>query len=545
LPAERVEFGNDAENNKNRGLPGQMSKQLARSTATIGAMTMLSRVLGFLRDMVIARIFGASAEADAFFVAFRIPNLFRRITAEGAFAQSFVPVLSEYRSQREHGEVRHLVERVAGTMLVILTLLTIVAVVAAPLVITIFAPGFLDEGDKFDLAGAMLRIVFPYIVLISLSALAGGVLNSYGRFAVPALMPVFLNTSLIGAALWLAPLLEQPIMALAWGVLVGGVLQLALQLPTLHKLGLLVWPHWGWRDSGVRQVLKLMLPAIFGASVAQINLLINTVIASFMVSGSISWLYYSDRLVELPLGVIGVALGTVILPSLSRNVAERSSEEFSRTLDWGIRWVMLMGIPATLGLMLLAGPVLATLFFHGEFTHHDLEMSRYSLVAYSSGLLSFMLVKILAPGFYARQDTRTPVRFAMVAIGVNIAFNLLVVVPMILLGLPAPHAGLALATAVAGYVNVWQLFRTLRREGVYQPQPGWGRLFRQLLLANGAMAALLLIGVPGLEQWADWGNAERALNLGMWISAALLLYGVVLRFCGVNLLSLLDRRKQV
>ena len=386
-------------------------------------------------------------------------------------------------------------------------------------------------------------MTFPYILLVSMSALAGAVLNSYGRFAVPALMPTFLNLSLIGCALWLSPLLDEPIMALAWGVFLGGVLQLMLQLPALRRIGLLRMPRWGWRDSGVRRVLRLMLPAVFGASVSQINLLLNTVIASFMVTGSVSWLYYSDRLVELPLGVIGVALGTVILPSLSRSAAERSPEEFSRTLDWGMRWVMLIGMPATVGLMLLSGPLLATLFFYGEFSRHDLQMATYSLVTYSFGLLSFMQVKVLAPGFYARQDMRTPVRFAMISIAVNMGFNLAVVVPMILLNVTAPHAALAMATSVAGYVNVWQLYRALRREGVYQPSSGWRRLIGQMVLANGVMAVLLLFAVPGLDQWSAWSAMERAVNLGIWVMAALLVYVAVLRLAGIDLPELLGRRK--
>jgi putative peptidoglycan lipid II flippase len=520
-----------------------MAKGLLRATAGVSAMTLISRVLGFVRDMVIARLFGAGAAADAFFVAFRIPNLLRRITAEGAFSQAFVPVLAEVRGRGAEGEIHHLIERVAGTLFGILSLVTVIGVVAAPLLILAFAPGFADEQDKFGLAVAMLRVTFPYILLISLSALAGAVLNSYGRFAVPALMPAFLNLSLIACALWLAPRLEQPIMALAWGTFLGGVLQLVMQFPALHRLGLLRRPRWGWRDSAVRRVLSLMLPVIFSSSVSQVNLLLNTIIASFMVTGSVSWLYYSDRLVELPLGVIGVALGTVILPSLSRSAAQRSPEEFSQTLDWGLRWVMLIGIPATVGLMVLSGPVLATLFYHGEFTRHDLEMATYSLITYSFGLLSFMQVKVLAPGFYARQDTRTPMRFALVSIAVNMGFNLLVVVPLIVYDFRAPHAALALATSLAGYVNVWQLHRALRRQGVYRPAPGWRRLALQMLLANGAMAALLLLAVPGLEQWAAWSGTARALNLALWIAAALAVYVITLRLAGVDPTALTGRQR--
>lgn len=519
-----------------------MAKGLLRATANVSAMTLISRVLGFVRDMVIARVFGASAAADAFFVAFKIPNLLRRLTAEGAFSQSFVPVLSEYRSRGDEMEVRNLVERVAGTLFGILSLVTVIGVLASPLLILLFAPGFINEHGKFELASALLRITFPYILLISLSALAGAILNSYGRFAVPALMPVFLNLSLIACALWLAPLLQKPIMALAWGVFLGGVLQLTLQFPALRRLRLLPRLRWGWRDSGVRKILSLMLPAIFGASVSQINLLLNTVIASFMVTGSVSWLYYSDRLVELPLGVIGVALGTVILPSLSRSAAEKSLHEFSSTLDWGMRWVMLIGVPATVGLMLLAGPVLATLFYYGEFSRHDLQMSTFSLMTYSFGLLSFMQVKVLAPGFYARQDTRTPVRYAMISIAVNMGFNLIVVVPMILWDVPAPHAALALATSIAGYVNVWQLYRSLKRDGIYQPGAGWGHLVGRMVVANGLMAILLVFAVPGLEQWAAWGSTQRALHLAMWIILAIVTYVASLRLTGLDLPELLGRR---
>jgi len=521
-----------------------MAKGLLKATANVSAMTLISRVLGFVRDMVIARLFGAGNAADAFFVAFKIPNLLRRITAEGAFSQAFVPVLSEARSRGDEGEVHHLIERVAGTLFGILSLVTIIGVIAAPLLILAFAPGFVGVDGKFDLAVALLRVTFPYILLISLSALAGAVLNSYGRFAVPALMPVFLNLSLIGCALWLSPLLDEPVMALAWGVFLGGVLQLVLQFPALRSLGLLRRPRWGWRDSGVRRVLALMLPVIFGASVSQINLLLNTIIASFMITGSVSWLYYSDRLVELPLGMIGVALGTVILPSLSRSAAQRSPEEFSQTLDWGMRWAMLIGMPATVGLMLLSGPLLATLFYYGEFSRHDLQMSTYSLITYSFGLLSFMQVKVLAPGFYARQDTRTPVRFALVAIAVNMGFNLAVVVPMILLDVTAPHAALALATSVAGYVNVWQLYRSLRRDGVFLPAPGWRRLLGQLAVANGVMATVLVLAVPGLDQWAGWGALQRALHLGLWVVVAMAVYVIALRLAGIDLPELLGRRKQ-
>lgn len=522
-----------------------MSLKLLKSSAVVSLMTLVSRILGFVRDALVARLFGADAGTDAFFVAFKIPNLLRRLTAEGAFSQAFVPVLSEYRTQRDEDAVSHLVQHVAGTLFVLLTLITLIGVVAAPVMIMAFAPGFIHQEAKFDLSVDLLRITFPYILLISLSALAGSVLNSFGRFSVPALTPVFLNLAIIGCALWLAPLLETPIMALAWGVFLGGALQLLVQLPSVARLGLLRWPRWGWKDSGVRRILGLMLPAIFGVSVAQINLLLNTIIASFMITGSVSWLYYSDRLVELPLGVIGVALGTVILPSLSRKHASSSEGDFARMLDWGVRWVMLIGLPATIGLMVLAGPLLATLFYHGAFTRHDLEMSSYSLVTYSFGLLAFMLVKVLAPGFYARQDTRTPVRFGVIAIASNMVMNVLIVVPMIMLALPAPHAGLALATALAGYINAIQLFLALRKQGVYQAQPGWSRLWMQIIFANGVMAVMLWFAVPGVDQWVAWDAAERVVQLLIWVVAAMVVYAGCLALAGIKLAALLVRPKVV
>jgi putative peptidoglycan lipid II flippase len=419
-----------------------MSRRLLKSTAAVGGMTLLSRLLGFARDMVVARIFGASAGTDAFFVAFKIPNFMRRLFAEGAFSQAFVPVLSEYKSQREHQEVRQLVADVTGTLGGFLFLITAVGVVAAPWLIYVFAPGFSGEPDKFALAGDMLRLTFPYLLFISVTALFGGVLNTYGRFSIPAFTPVFLNLVLIAAALWLAPLMQQPIVALAWGVFIAGLVQLLFQLPYVARLGLLSWPRWAWHVEGIQRIIKLMLPAIFGSSVAQINLLFDTLLASMLVTGSVSWLYYSDRLVEFPLGVFGIALATVILPSLSKNFAEKSAEEFSRTLDWALRWVMLIGTPAMVGLLVLSGPMLTTLFLYGEFTQQDVRMASLSLMAYSVGLMGFMLVKVLAPAYYSRQDTKTPMKIGVKAMIANMVLNVVFVVPMVLYAIPGAHAGL-------------------------------------------------------------------------------------------------------
>jgi putative peptidoglycan lipid II flippase len=518
-----------------------MSMHLLKSTATVGGFTLVSRVLGFARDMVFANLFGAGAATDAFFVAFKIPNFMRRLFAEGAFSQAFVPVLSEYKSLRSEAEVRLLVANVSGTLGAILLLLTLLAILGASPMVMVFAPGWSGDEVKFALTAEMLRITFPYLLLISLTALSGGILNTYGRFAIPAVTPVWLNLSLIGAAFWLAPQFEPTVLGLAWGVFIAGVLQLLFQFPSLAKLGLLPRPRWGWHDEGVRRILKLMLPAIFGSSVAQINLLLDTIIASFLVSGSVTWLYYSDRLVEFPLGVFGIALATVILPNLSQRHAEADPRAFARTLDWGLRWVFLIGTPAALGLILLAAPMLATLFHYGAFAVEDVEMSALSLMAYGVGLLGFMLVKVLAPGFFARQDTRTPVRFGIYSMIANMVLNLVFVVPMAMAGIKGPHAGLALATAVAAFINAGLLFRQLRRSGIFQAQPGWGRFVLRLLFANAVMALPLWWLRGPLEQWLAWGAMDRALHLGGLVLLGMVIYFSALWLVGVRPRMLLGR----
>src|SRR5690625_4508134 len=388
-------------------------------------MTFLSRILGLIRDIVLARLIGASPLADAFFVAFKIPNFLRRLFAEGAFSQAFVPVLSEYRQQGSHAAVKALVDRVAAALGSVLILVTVLAVVGAPALTTLFAPGFWNDEVRFAATSEMIRITFPYLLLISLTGLAGGILNSYDRFAIPAFTPVWLNVSLITAALVAAPWFEEPAFALAWGVLVAGVIQLLFQLPFMRQLHLLPTPVMDWKHPGVRRILKLMVPALFGVSVSQINLLLDTVIASFLPAGSVSWLYYSDRLSELPLGVFAVALSTVILPNLSRPDAAKSVEQFTRTMAWSLRLVLLIAIPAAIALMILAQPILVTLFYYGDvMTQRDIAMASYSLMAYSAGLVMFMLIKILAPGYYARQDMVTPVKIGVIAMVSNMALNL-------------------------------------------------------------------------------------------------------------------------
>ncbi|GAB3281170.1 murein biosynthesis integral membrane protein MurJ [Parahaliea aestuarii] len=487
---------------------------LLRSSALVGSMTMLSRVLGLVRDIVIAATVGANALADAFFVAFKIPNFLRRLFAEGAFAQAFVPVLADYREQGSHAAVQALINRVAGVLGGSLLLVTGLAMLGAPLVAALFAPGFLDDPRKFDAVSHMVRITFPYLLLISMTGFCGGILNSYGRFAVPALTPVFLNLSLIGAALVAAPWFAEPVYALAWGVALAGVIQLLFQLPSLYRLDLVPRPVWDTRHEGVRRIVKLMVPALFGVSVSQINLLLDTVLASFLPTGSVSWLYYSDRLTELPLGVFGVAIATVILPSLSSHRAAARGEDFTLTLDWAVRMILLVAVPAAVALMVLAEPILVTLFQYGELGSRDVSMASYSLQAYSLGLIAFMLIKVLAPGFYARQDTTTPVRIGIIAMLANMIFNVIFVLPL-LFWYNLGHVGLALATSVAAWLNAGLLWHRLRKDGVFRFQPGWGRFVLRLLVATALMAAVAWWLVPAVSELAAMGALRRALSIAL------------------------------
>ena len=486
---------------------------LLKSSAVVAVMTMLSRVLGLTRDVVIANFVGASAAADAFFVAFKIPNFMRRLFAEGAFSQAFVPILSEYRSQRSYEDVRALLDRVAGALGGILLLFTVFAVLAAPVFGAIFAPGwYFGAEEKYRLASEMIRITFPYLLLISLTGFAGAVLNSYGRFAVPAFTPVLLNLSLIGSALLAAPLFEEPAFALAWGVLLAGLIQFVFQLPFLHALRLTPRPTWDLKDEGVKRILLLMGPAIFGVSVSQINLLLDTVLASFLPNGSVSWLYYSDRLVELPLGVFAIAISTVILPSLSRHQANSSPEAFIQTMDWAIRVVLLIAVPAAVALFVLAEPVLITLFQYGELSSKDVFMASFSLRAYALGLLAFMLIKVLAPGYFSRQDTKTPVAIGIKAMVANMLLNIIFVVPLHYkwqLG----HVGLALATSLSAFLNAGLLYRGLRKQGVYKPLQGMLATVLRITSSAFLMAGVLFYWMPAVDQWLMWGWWQRSLSI--------------------------------
>lgn len=514
------------------------TRKLLKSTAVTGGMTFISRITGLIRDMVFAGLIGAGGgvAADAFYVAFRIPNFLRRIFGEGAFSQAFVPVFTDYKTKRSAEETRAFVDQMTGVLGVILFIVTLVGVLAAPVLIWVLAPGFLQDADKYDLTVKMLRITFPYIFFISLVSLAAGVLNSYGRFGAAAFTPVLLNLSLIAAALWLAPHMVNPVVGLAWGVFIAGVLQLAFQLPFLRALRMLPRPRLALRarHDGVRRVFTLMLPAVFGVSIAQINLLVNTLLASFLVTGSVSWLYYSDRLMEFPLGVFGIALATVILPQLARSHSQASHSEFSHLLDWGLRWVFIISLPASVALVVLAAPLLTTLFHHGAFTERDVVMSAQALMAFAIGLLGFVLVKILAPGFYARHDTKTPMRIGVVSMGVNIALSLLLVWPF-------AHVGLAIAVSMAAIVNAALLFHRLRRDGVYQPLPGWGKFLTRTAVASAIMGGVVFWGAGEVSAWITAGTSERIWQLSLWVIAGIVIYVLALLAVGIRPRELLLR----
>jgi putative peptidoglycan lipid II flippase len=505
---------------------------LIKSTISVGSMTLLSRVLGLVRDIVIARFFSASDAADAFFVAFKIPHFMRRLFAEGAFSLAFVPVLSEYRSQYNMSQTRDLIDRVAGTLGCILLVLSLVGVAASPLLIAVFAAGFMDQPAKFDLTADMLRLTFPYILFISMTAMAGGILNTWKRFAVPAFTPVLLNLSMIGCALWLSPRLDVPITALAWGVLLAGVAQLLFQLPFLYHEGLLPRPKWGWKHPGVQKIIKLMIPALFGSSVAQINLLFDTFIASFLVTGSVAWLYYADRLLEFPLGVFGIALATVVLPNLSQAHYREGDDSFNNTLHWAIQLALVIALPATVGLFILALPILATLFQYGAFSDNDSMMAAYSLMAYCLGLPAFILIKILANGFYARQDTKTPVRIGIQSMAINMALNVLFVVSMLQADFIAPHVGLALATSASAYFNAFRLARELRRNAILGPPETFSLPLLKILTACTVMALLIHFMLPALTSWAELRWYQRLGELLSLILPAILCYAAMLWIMG-------------
>jgi putative peptidoglycan lipid II flippase len=504
-----------------------MSRKLLKSTAITGGWTMLSRISGLVRDIAFASIMGSGLVADAFFVAFRVPNFFRRIFGEGALSQAFVPVFSEYKEKATPEETQAFLDQMTGRLGVILLLITATGILIAPGFVTVIAPGFLEDHEKFQLTVDALRICFPYLVFISLVAVSAGILNTCGRFAVPAATPVFLNLSLIGAAFWLVPVLDNAAIALSIGVVIAGLAQLLLQVPFLKKEGHLPRPRLGPKDEGVGKVFRLMLPAIFGVSVAQINVLVNTLLASFLVTGSVSWLYYSDRVMEFPLGVFGIALATVILPSLSKLHARDDGGSFSALLDWALRWVVIIVLPAAIGLIILAGPLITTLFQYGATTPSDVQMMTNSLIGFALGLLGLVMVKVLAPGFFARQNTKTPVKVGVVSMIVNM-------VAAVLLFFPLKHVGLALATSIAAWVNAGLLYHLLRRESVYLPSEGWSAFLLKVVAAGVLMAVTVFWLGGDVHSWINAGVMERVLRLALCVGAGAMVYFSSLFVLGIR-----------
>ena len=503
---------------------------LWRSTFIVSAMTMLSRVLGLVRDMVLLNVFGAGKDFDTFVVAFRIPNFFRRLFAEGAFSQAFIPVLTEYKTTKLHAEVQILISRVFGCLLIVMSILTLVSMIIAPVILYAYAPGFHNDPAKFDLAVDMFRLTIPYLMFMSLTAFASSILNSYGSFASPAFSPVLLNIAMIAGAWWLSPYLAQPIMALGWAVVIAGILQFAIQVPELWKKKLLIPPKVDFKHEGVDRILKLMLPALFGVSVTQINLLLNTIWASFMQDGSVSWLYSAERMTELPLGLIGVAIGTVILPSLSMSKAEQDQAKFRKMLDWAARVIVLVGVPASIALFMLSTPIIQALFQRGAFDVRDTQMTAMALQCMSGGVLAFMLIKVFAPGFYAMQDTKTPVRVGLMAVAANAILNIIFIGFFRFIDWQAEHIALAIASSGSALVNAGMLYFYLHKRDIFRFGAHWKKLFVQFSIANIAMVAALCYAMT-------WYNGEvsqwiRILEvLGLCI-VGVVTYGIALLTAG-------------
>ena len=501
---------------------------LLKTLASISSLTLLSRILGFVRDILMARIFGTGMANEAFVIAYRLPNMLRRMFAEGAFSQAFVPIFSEYKSRRGHDETKLLVDHVTTLLAIILFIVTLVGIIAAPILVYVTAPGFAATPEKFNLTVQLLRITAPYIFFISLVAVSAAILNTYNKYWVAAFAPVLLNLCFIGAMLWLVPYFEQPVMALAWAVFVAGIIQLAFQIPFLKKIGML--PRWRFslKDAGVLRVLKQMGPAVFGVSVSQISLVINTIFASFMAAGSVSWLFYADRLMEIPAGLLGVAISTILLTSLSKHHADLNTVEYSRLLDWGLRLTIMLTLPAALSLGLIAVPLLSTFFQGGAFAAHDVLMTRNALVGYSVGLIGMLLVKVLAPAFYARQDIRTPVKIGIITLIATQIMNLMFIGWL-------QHAGLALAIGLGACINSAILFYLLRKRGIFQPEPGWLKFAAKIAVALLALGWVLWFGMGTEQHWLTTHGWARIGHLTWLVALGVVVYFAVLGVLGFRL----------
>lgn len=512
-----------------------MSKKLIKSGLLVTSATFASRILGLVRDIAMAHLLGAGVASDVFFFANRIPNYLRRLFADGAFNQAFVPVMTEYKEKGDKDAVRNLISATVGSLGLIVTIVTIIGVLGSTVISALFGWGWFMSwwhnepgGDKFELASLLLKITFPYLWFVTLTAVSGAVLNTYNRFGVSSFTPTLLNIALIVTSWWIAPHVEQPVIALAVATFVGGLIQLLYQIPYLWKLGFIVRPRVDWHHPGVVKIRTLMIPALFGVSVSQINVMFNTMLASFLATGSISYLYYSDRLLEFPLGMFAVAISTVILPSLSKRHVDANPEGFAQTMDWGVRMVLFLGFPAMIGIMVLREPILRVLFMRGEFGEHEVMMSGASLLASTCGLLSLMLARVLAPAFYAQQDTKTPVRYGIQSMVSNMIFNAILTYPL-------GYVGLALSTALSGTVNAISLFQGLYRRHIYRPGWSTGLFTLRLAIATAAMAAVLLYLMAPLHTWVNWSQGRSILELAKLIVIGGATYVVAMGIVGLRL----------
>ena len=499
---------------------------LLKTLASVGGMTTISRILGFIRDSIIARIFGVGLATDAFFVAFKIPNLLRRISAEGAFTQAFIPILAEYKTKKSKIEVNYLISKVATLLGIFLVVIALLGVFGAPWLIYISAPGFVSNPEKFNLTVDLLQITFPYIFFISLASMAGGILNTYGKFMVPAFTPVWLNVAFIIGALYFSEFFEEPIKVLAWAVFIGGALQLFFQVPFLRQIRCLPQINLDLKDKGVWRILKLMGPSVLGVSIIQISLLINTIFASFLDSGSVSWLYYADRLMEFPAGVLGVALSTILLPNLSKSYSKRKTGEYSELVNWGLRLGILLAIPAAVALAILAIPLISTLFYYGAFTEKDILMTQYALIAYSIGLVGLILIKILAPAFYAQQNIKTPVKIALFTLFCTQFMNLIFIDYL-------KHTGLALAIGLGACINAGLLFHHLKKGKIFKLSDGWLVFLTKIIFASFIMALGLFYFKGTIDLWMGYSALSRFGHL-----IALIFFGATVYFIILKILRL-------
>ncbi|WMY96952.1 MAG: murein biosynthesis integral membrane protein MurJ [Arsenophonus sp.] len=479
---------------------------LLKTLAAISSMTMFSRMLGFIRDAIIARFFGVGVETDAFVISFRLPNLLRRIFAEGAFSQAFVPILAEYKNKKSDNETRTFISNIAGFLILVLAVITLIGMFSAPWIIYIVTPGFSEISNKFDLIFSLLKITFPYIFFISLVSLTGVVLNTWSCFTVPAFTPVFLNISMIIAVLFLAPYCTPPILALGWGILIGGILQLFYQLPFLQKIGMLVLPRISFTNKDMWRMIKLMGPLVISASISQISLIMNTMFASFLREGSVSWMYYADRLMELPNGVLGVGLGTILLPSLAKSVSIGDNKEYQRLINLGLKLCFLLALPCSIVLAILAHPLTVSLFQYGNFTSYDSRMTQYALIAYCSGLMGVIVVKVLAPGFYSKKDIKTPLKIAIITLILTQFMNFIFVDFL-------KHVGLALSLALSSCFHALMLYSELRRKKLFSPLSGWRKFFFKLIIALIVMTFVLLLMLNFMPIWEQGNMVLRIIRL--------------------------------